>query len=474
MKEPIVDLKKIAAAGREACFSTKTISKGQMPKILNEYKKLCQKAHTKCATETQDKLKKIEKNIRAWETLKNPKNLKKHFESKINSFLNFTPEKYRTSLKTPYDKYKNREKDYIDFKRQNNLVQEPLRAGFKTWALGLVVVLFGIELYANYQLFQGVTGTLTEAGRRTAWTLSGAQSFVNVFSGFLVGWLLWGKVLYASNLSKKLFALSLALAHAFIIIYMNLSIGLWRAILSSNANGGMQIGTTDTGEPIMRLIEVWKALYPFDYFTHFNGQMDSFLVGLVGMVFALVAYLDGWFSDDSYPKYGATSREVTKSRKILDDSKNELYKKWEDIVNNYNTVTDEFSKKAHDALDVWNDSVNELQKQFVDWEAAILVAEKNYTLVIQTYETAFNQGLPRASEKISLPKDALFDNQQTDPFKVFTDAAAHHKTDTVRMKEFKAQKSDYVTDFNKLSEGWQKHLKDTYSSIHKLVKEFDG
>jgi len=474
MKIPKINLQAVSESGREDCFSTKTISKGQTPKILNEYKEKCGDARQKCEVEVQAKLKKIEKKIDDWIDLKDPKNLKRACESKFNSFLNFTPEKYRTSLKAPYDDYKKREKDYIDFKRKHNRQHDPLRAGFKTWALGLVVVLFGIELYANYQLFQGVTGTITEAGRRTAWTLSGAQSFVNVFSGFLVGWLLWGKIIYSSDLGKKLFALSLAIAHAFIIIWMNLSIGLWRAILASNANGGIQKGTNDLGEPLMVPIEMWRALDPIQNFIYFNGQQDSFLVALVGFVFALIAYLDGWFSDDPYPQYGARSREVAKSRKILDDAKEELYKKWEVVVSNYNVITDQESKKGHDALRVWNDSVNDLQKEFVDWEAAILATDKNYSLISQTYETAFNQGLPKSSERISLPKDPLFDDKQADPHKVFTDANEHHKVDSVRMKEFKTQKSDYVTAFNKLSEGWQKHLKDTYNSIHKLVKEFDG
>lgn len=473
MKTPKINLQVVSASARDACFSTKTVSKGQIPRILNEYKSLCHVERQNCEDVVQSKLKQIEEKIDNWKALEDPKNQKKEIESKINSFLNFTPEKYRTSLKAPYDDYKKREKDYVDFKRQHNRQHDPLRAGFKTWAWGLVIALFSIELYANYQLFQGVTGTITEAGRRTAWTLSGAQSFVNVFSGFLVGWLLWGKILYASHLGKKLFALLLAIVHGIIIIWMNLSIGLWRAILASNANGGIQKGVTDLGEPIMVKIEMWRAIDPIQNFMYFNGQQDSFLVALVGFVFALIAYIDGWFSDDPYPQYGARSREVAKARKILDDAKEELYKKWEVIVSHYNVFTDEESRKGHDALRVWNDSINELQKQFVDWEANILSAERSYALATETYETAFNQGLSKSTEKIFLPRNPLFDPRQADPKKVFSDAKEHHMEDASRLKSFKTKKTDYVNSFNKLSESWQKHQKETYNLIHKLVKEFD-
>ena len=479
MKTPKINLKAVSVSGREASFSTKTISKGQIPKILNEYKSLCHVDRKKCEDEVQSRLKQIEKKIDNWLAVEEPKNQKKDIESKINSFLNFTPEKYRTSLKAPYDDYKKREENYINFKRQNNITQEPLRAGFKTWAWGFLLILFGVELYANYQLFQGVTGSLTEKGIRTAWTLSGAQSFVNVFSGFLVGWLVWGKIVYAKKLSSKLFALTVALAHAIIIIWMNLGIGLYRAILSSNAMGGIQKGFLEnpdgtlSNEPNMVIIEAWRAYNPIEYFFYFNGQWDSLLVALVGMVFALVAYIDGWFSDDPHPQYGARSREVAKARIKLDSAKEELYKKWEVTVNNYNVVTDKFSKDAHAALRTWNDSVNDLQKEFVDWKAAILSAEKNYTLATVTYETAFNQGLSKSSEKILLPRDPLFETEQAKPSIVFSDASEHYMEDSARLKAFKAKKTDYVNNFNKLAEEWQKHQKETYSSIHKLVKEFD-
>ena len=151
MRTPKINLEKFSNAGRASAFSTETISKGQTPKILNEYREKCRDARQKCEIEVQARLKKIEKKIDDWENVRDPINLKKACESKFNSFLNFTSEKYRTSLKAPYDDYKKREIDYIDFKRQNNITQEPLRAGFKTWAWGFLLILFGVELYANYQ-----------------------------------------------------------------------------------------------------------------------------------------------------------------------------------------------------------------------------------------------------------------------------------------------------------------------------------
>ena len=103
MKAPEIKIQAISSSGREASFSTKTITKGQIPRILNEFKSVCAQERKKCVAGIQDKLKKLEVKIDDWAEQEDPKSQKKHLESKINSFLNFSPEKYRTKLKAPYD-----------------------------------------------------------------------------------------------------------------------------------------------------------------------------------------------------------------------------------------------------------------------------------------------------------------------------------------------------------------------------------
>ena len=56
MKEPVIDLKKIAAAGRKSAFSTETHTKGETPTILQELKQEFTKARIDCVTLVQKKL----------------------------------------------------------------------------------------------------------------------------------------------------------------------------------------------------------------------------------------------------------------------------------------------------------------------------------------------------------------------------------------------------------------------------------
>jgi len=461
MKEPIVDLKKIAAAGKKAAFSTETHTKGEIPTILHELKQKFTKARSDCAVVIQDKVLLLEKGpIQKWDDISEPKDIKQDLTTKISTFLNFTPEKFRAIIKTPYANYKKRLDNLKEFKRQNNRTFEPIRADNKNLAWFIVLALFSIEVAANFQLFQGVTGTHA-AGTREAWVLSGAQSFANVVTGFMVGSLLWGKVLFAPTLGKRLFALFLSLSHAALIVWMNLSIGLWRAIITTNAEEGTKHSRME-------------AMDPFSNFLFFNGQLDAMLVSIVGLVFAVIAYLDGWFSDDPYPQYGARAREVTKARKVLNESTSALYENWELSIKTYQLAANESSKDGHKALSAWSNAVNLIQKEFVDWSAAIIAAEKSYLLATQTYETAFNKSLEKGSEKLSLPKNALWpDKAQTDPLKVFDDFAYHYLTDNARKKEFKKRKDEYVASFNKLTQEWDKHQKETTLALHKLAKEFD-
>ena len=460
MKEPVIDLKKIAAAGRKSAFSTETHTKGETPTILQELKQKFSKARKEHADSLQEKFKVLEKGpIQNWEDIKDPRYIKQDLTTKISTFLNFTPEKFRSIIKAPYANYKKRLDNLKSFKHQHNRKFEPIRADSKNIAWAIVLSLLIIEVVANFQLFQGVTGTHA-AGTREAWVLSGAQSFANVISGFMVGSLLWGKVLFAPSPRKRYFALFLSLFHAALIVWMNLSIGLWRAIITTNAAEG-------TNHSLM------LAMNPFTNFLYFNGQLDAILVSIVGLVFAVIAYFDGWFSDDPYPQYGARAREVTKAKKVLDKSTAALYENWELSIKTYQSAANESSQSGQKALTAWSDAVNVIQKDFVDYEAAIKEAEKNYLLATHTYETAFNKALEKGSEKLSLPKDALWDKAETDPFIVFKDVKDNHREDDVRKKEFKKMKDEYVASFDKLTQEWDKHQKETTLALHRLAKEFD-
>jgi hypothetical protein len=459
METPKVNLKKIEKQAREAAFSTEDHTKNETPSILQGYKNEFNIARQKCSDKIQTKIKDFEKVISKWDSVSDPTFIKKQLEEKTGDFLNFNPETYRSGIKTKYDFFKKRDSNYDDFKRQHNRTLEPVRVDKQKFAWYVVFALLIIEVVANYYLFREVTGSNTEAGRNTAWVLSGSQSFANVISGFLVGKLLWAKVLYAQSGFKKFLAFILSSTHLIFIIWMNLAIGLWRAIITVNAQGGDQLSQ-------------FAAMDPFSNFLYFQGEMPAVLVSVVGLVFALIAYLDGWFSDEPYPQYGDRFREVNKANTKLEIAKKTLYDKWNTVIETYDKLSTQFVKNAGRELDNWNDAINSLEKEFTDWTADLLAAEKSYALICETYETTFNKAQDSKEKKISIPREGLWDKSQKDPFIVFSDGAHHHHNDKDRIAKFKKLKTEYNANFEKVTADWNKHKKEMTLTIDKLVKEY--
>ena len=121
MKEPVIDLKKIAAAGRKSAFSTETHTKGETPTILQELKQEFTTARTESVKLLQKKLLGLEEGpIQHWDDIKDPRYIKQDLTTKISTFLNFTPEKFRSIIKAPYANYKKRLDNLKTFKQQNN------------------------------------------------------------------------------------------------------------------------------------------------------------------------------------------------------------------------------------------------------------------------------------------------------------------------------------------------------------------
>jgi len=456
-----LDLKKFQDQGWNDAFSTQDHSHGEFPRIIEDLRKDFHEKRDEYTNKVQKILEEEEKIIRKWEDEEDPSKVKKSLQAKLSKFLNFNCENHRNSIKSSFDDFRTREKNYIEFQRQHNRILEPVRPDHKKIGWLIVLGLFIVEVLANYALFQQVTGSNTSAGKMEALVLSSAQSFVNVVSGFMVGSLLWPKILFGRNISIKILSSMLSVLHGFIIVWMNLAIGLWRGILIYNSTHEKQLSMA-------------RALNPFENFQFFNGDMPSILVSLVGLVFALIAYFDGWFSDDPYPQYGNRFREQRDAKVRLDTSKKKLFTLWEELCQFYDDTIAESLEKSLSTLSNWSKSVNRIEKEFVDYKAFVKGLEKNYNAAKHTYESSFNKANPDQKKKMKFPaSDLLFTKDELDPFVVFGDAKYYHLVDAERVKEFKKKKADYNSNFEKLVSTWDKYKQTATEKLNKLVKDYD-
>ena len=458
MDTPKIDLKDIAKQARADAFSTKDYSGNDIPSKLHFFKEQFNKARQKCVNKIQSKLAGFEKKISACEAIRQPSFIKKQLEKKTTKFLNFNPETHRSNIKIAYDQFKRREGNYEIFKRQHNRTLEPIRVDNQKIGWFIILCLFSIEVIVNYNLFLPVTGN-SDAGGNLAKVLSASQSFANVFTGFLVGKFLWGKALFSQSVLSRFYALLLSVIHLIFVLWINLAIGLWRAIITTNSQGT----TVDNLE---------MAMNPIKNILYFRGEMDAILVSVVGIVFAIIAYLDGWFSDDPYPQYGDRYREVKKAQGKLEDVKKALYQRWDEVIESYEKISTQFFEEANTRLNEWDNAINALQKEFTDWTNDLLAAEKSYSLAVKTYQTAFNKSHNDKDKKISISQDLLWDKPQSDPKLVFEDAAAHYLTDSERKIKFRKLKSEYSQNFENMMASWAKYNKETTVIIDKLIKDY--
>ena len=157
---------------------------------------------------------------------------------------------------------------------------------FQTYAL-ITLILVGVV----FNCFM-LTGGGGMAGA-DALTVSVVQVTFNILSSFLLGKVLLGHILHAESLLKRISTSILFLAHIYSIIVLNMNMGIYRQIITN---------ATST------VFETQAVLLVHFDWTPFPPQMSldkMSVIGIgVGLVFAFLAYWDGFKSDDSFPGYG--------------------------------------------------------------------------------------------------------------------------------------------------------------------------
>ena len=169
---------------------------------------------------------------------------------------------------------------------------------FQTYAL-FTLILVGVVFY--YLILQGVYG-ISDAG---AISISIAQVTFNVLSCFLLGKFLLGHILHAESLLKRISTSILFLAHIYSIFLVNINMGIYRQSIINNAStfkgkGAQLLANFDwtpfPPEVVSSIVDKTGKLLP----PTSLDPMSVIAIG-VGLVFAFLAYWDGFKSDDSFP-----------------------------------------------------------------------------------------------------------------------------------------------------------------------------
>ncbi|SVE27164.1 uncharacterized protein METZ01_LOCUS480018, partial [marine metagenome] len=207
-------------------------------------------------------------------------------------------------LKRLSDRWKYREQEFKAFKIVNELVRSPLIRSKTHMNLSilLLVFMFIFETSANSSLLLGAVA----GGLLGAIATAIVVSFINIMCSFLVGRMSLPQLNHVDSNRRTRAKIVIAI-YVPIIFYFNFAMGVFRS--------ASEIALAQFSEQAA-LMAAQNAVAPFNNL----GDLTFTSAGLIatGLIFALVALIDGYKYDDESPGYGNIARKHKNAMDILD------------------------------------------------------------------------------------------------------------------------------------------------------------
>ena len=243
--------------------------------------------------------------------------IKSQFKNKLDEDL----ESYEPIITDANSRVRSFKNEVNEFKDINNITRDADYPDSLWWYYFILILLVVIESLINASFFaQGSTAGLA-GGVSIAVIISG----INVFIGYLVG-KYWAKLAWSVNQTLKAVGVIGFATWSFLTACFNLTVGHVRTMFEEGDTDAMNTG--------------FQAFLnsPFGL-TDFS----SWMLVLIGSLFALIALFDGLKSDDKYPGYGAVVRKL---KSALD----ELHSEVDDLKANAGSYYDNYLARGDNAI----------------------------------------------------------------------------------------------------------------------------
>jgi len=436
---PDINSDHLIAAGNSDGKMQREVSEGSLPSVINKEIESLEKFHVTQYNKAQEWFTQFQNkadlvipatNIPAISVqLKN--------ESISSEFATRILHSSENSIKSLHLSFLEAKNNYHQFKNEHSLSLLPQNADpqdRKTQMrvfIGIVI----LELIINiFVLYQGEALSIPKAI-----ALSVTQVAVNIGSCFLAGMYLFGRVKFAKGMSRIILG-SLALLHGYLILVLNANMGLLRDVVQQKAGvsgllSGDEIASAWHYNP-------WPALGGLEV-------QSVFVVG-VGMLFAVIAYIDGTKSDDLFPNYGAVYRKPLALKKIVDDKITELLNLWSEIEENLNKDITKTHSKAKISINNWSKACNRVEQVWDDYGRKLEDIEGQYRLIHKFYLSEYNRN--NVGDNITIDYPALLSEQEKNLDKLFSDVRDYKFSDTVRLKKTEEMHTKFSNDYKALKE----------------------
>ena len=266
-------------------------------------------------------------------------NLVDDIKSQFTNRLNQDLETLKPAIKAAESKAISRREELKVFKERNNLIRDASYPDSSIWHF---FVLFGLVVIEST-----INGVMFQEGSRSGY-LGGVSiavliSLINVAAGFLVG-AYWGKLSWSIHqLPKYVGYLGFGIWGIF-TIWFNLLVGHIRTIYEQGFSGSMAEVSS----------QGW-----INFQTSPFGLTDffSWLLVLIGALFAIFALFDGIRFDDVYPGYGREYRKHLSAEEDLQDENDNLN-------NTADSYHDEFKDKGDTDISDLSQTSSDLRSKY--------------------------------------------------------------------------------------------------------------
>jgi hypothetical protein len=456
---PKIDLDKIEKHGKTDGNLATGIEEDNLPAtLLKEKNKLLHYKHEQYL-KAQGYFHDMQTHINNYYDDFNSDSISINLHKQIDQEVNFDQEE--TFLSKIYDNFNLKKENYLNFRKLNGISylpknSDPIENRKKFYFL---IILFIFEFLLNLGMLHAGGSTELSA----AFTISIAQSVVNVLSCYLAGKMLLGHIQFGTNNVKKISLSILGILHAYIILILNVNMGIFRQAIDDQPTGADALLNA-------------KALFsefrfnPWDQISHDFNTISIFVIG-VGIIFAVLAYLDGYISDDPYPGYGDVYRAALTEKRSIENRIHYIHDRWHSSKKSASSHLEKFKDKGLSSITAWSNAINNIEQIWEDYKSILVELDKKFKTICDIYIGSYNK-FHSDKKNHKLAKITLLEKDDYNLSVIFRDVSNFYMDDQTRGKKTKIMKESFINQINKISSNLTSQGKQNDLRLQKFSQSF--
>lgn len=294
--------------------------------------------------------------------------------SSLETDLNAIYAKNKQKIQNLHQKFRV-DKDNLNFFKKEHNLRAPAdlkSSSHKILSIAIVSVMFIFESTVNTGFLNGALS----GGIMGALSLAGVISFINIVASFIVGRFVIPNLSHKKK-SKNNFAKVVLAFYVPLIVFINCSLGVLRSLLQ---NAQETFNSEALAEAAL------KAAWPFDNFA--TNSVESNALIIIGILFAIIAILDGLKFDEPYPGYAKFTRDSMKSEDALQEAKTKGFDTLFAMQKAGNEQILKFKEDRDNANINWGNAIDSVQAGFKDYEAWVNSLNRTGNILLDQYRSS--------------------------------------------------------------------------------------